>query len=73
MIVTNKIRKDLQTRPRCGQCEELRINGIRCHELGCPAAWLTTILECGWCGQEFVPEERYQRCCSEDCAEAYHG
>jgi hypothetical protein len=23
---------------KCDQCEELMINGIRCHEIGCPNA-----------------------------------
>lgn len=73
MMVTEEVRTELQTRPRCGSCEEIRINGVRCHEPGCPDAWRTTILTCAWCGQEFIPDERGERCCSPDCREAYYG
>jgi|GEM_PF-1893408 len=72
-IVTPELRKELSRRPRCTACQEVRINGIRCHETGCPEAWRTAIWECAWCGTEFIPDERGQRCCSEDCAEAYCG
>ncbi len=24
------------TQPKCDQCEQLRINGVVCHEIGCP-------------------------------------
>ena len=57
----------------CDQCEVLYINGIKTHEIGCPEAWKDYTRECKWCGSEFTPEEKYQDCCCEDCAEAYYG
>lgn len=55
---------------RCDSCEALMINGLYCHEHGCPEAWRTT-RECKWCGQAFEPESRWQVCCDDDCSEAY--
>ena len=57
----------------CKSCEVLRINGIICHEQGCPDAWKDYLHECKWCGQAFKPEEKYQYFCDGECAEAYHG
>lgn len=57
----------------CDQCEVLMINGIKCHETGCPLAWEDELRECVECGQEFKPESRYQHACSEECATAYAG
>jgi hypothetical protein len=56
----------------CQQCEVMYINGIRCHERGCPLAWADQAKLCKWCGQEFRPEERYQVFCDESCAESYN-
>ena len=56
----------------CRSCEVLMINGLYCHESGCPDAWRDNTVECAWCGADFIPEERGQKCCSEDCAEAYY-
>ena len=56
----------------CEQCEMLSINGIACHETGCPLAWKTKT-ECAWCGQTFAPESRGQRCCEHSCEVAYRG
>ena len=51
---------NIHTAPRCNQCQELRINGVRCHEHGCPNArktydhereqWVQyyTCAECGY-------------------------
>jgi len=58
---------------RCEQCEIMMINGIRCHEIGCPLAWRDEIRECPWCGTEFRPEDREQRYCSGSCGYAYNG
>ncbi len=55
----------------CDSCEVLVINGIRCHELGCPEAWRDKTRDCAWCGREFKPVERHQLCCSDECAELY--
>lgn len=61
----------------CQSCLVVAINGVLCHEIGCPDADVDLRTgekrkkECAWCGSEFVPEERGQIACSEDCAEAY--
>jgi len=57
----------------CKSCEVLYINGVKCHETGCPDAWKDYERECLWCGQKFKPEERYQECCSHSCTVAYNG
>lgn len=57
----------------CPSCEALMINGVYCHEQGCPDAWKDETRECKWCGGEFKPEHRHQDCCDDSCAEAYHG
>lgn len=56
----------------CVSCVTVRINGVLCHEHGCPDAWKNTIRECNWCGAEFIPEEKNQFSCSPDCNEAYN-
>ena len=56
----------------CDSCEVVMINGLRCHETGCPEAWRDYGRECKWCGSEFMPEDKHQAFCCEDCAETYH-
>ena len=56
----------------CNACEVLVINGIICHEIGCPDAYKDEVRECDWCGTDFVPEERHTRFCSGECAESYY-
>jgi hypothetical protein len=58
---------------RCDQCQMLSINGVACHETGCPNSrktwdadrgeWLR-LVECSQCGAEFYD------CDSHDCEEA---
>lgn len=57
----------------CKSCEVLYVNGLKCHEIGCPDAWKDYTLECKWCGATFKPEERHQECCSHSCTVAYNG
>jgi len=57
----------------CSSCEVLRINGVVCHESGCPEAWKDEVRECGWCGQNFKPEDRHQECCSHSCEMSFCG
>ena len=57
----------------CESCEVLNINGINCHETGCPDVWKSQDLECKWCGSTFKPEIRNQDCCSVECTQAYWG
>ena len=55
----------------CHSCTLLRINGIVCHETGCPEAWTDEIRKCKWCGSEFKPENCRQQCCDESCRDAF--
>ena len=57
----------------CDQCEVLYINGVKCHEHGCPNAWKDHKRECKWCGQTFVPQYAEQKCCDKSCLHAYLG
>ena len=50
----------------CDSCNVANINGVRCHEHGCPDAWRDYLRECGECGCDYRPEDRYQRLC-ESC------
>jgi len=52
----------------CNQCQALMINGVYCHEIGCPIAWKDYSKECDSCGCDFKPEEKHQTYC-EGCAE----
>jgi len=56
----------------CSSCEVLYINGVKCHETGCPEAWKDYLRSCKWCGEDFKPEEKGQDCCSHSCTVAYH-
>lgn len=58
---------------KCNSCEVLYINGIKCHEQGCPDAWRDEVRECKWCGQKFVPENRFQEFCSLSCFSCFSG
>lgn len=55
----------------CKSCEVLYINGVKCHEHGCPDAWKDKKKKCKWCGGTFTPEDSRQSFCDELCAEAY--
>jgi hypothetical protein len=57
----------------CDGCSPSRINGVFCHEQGCPDAWRDYPRECAWCGCDFLPEDRHQSLCGPDCANSYHG
>ena len=52
------------SRTSCDSCEIAYINGVRCHEHGCPDAWKDYPKVCFECGCNFVPETRYQRTCT---------
>ena len=53
----------------CDGCNPSGINGVLCHEAGCPEAWRDRAVECFECGCDFYPKEPYRRVC-EDCARA---
>jgi hypothetical protein len=57
----------------CYGCNPCMINGVLCHETGCPEAWKDHKVDCPECGQAFYPEERQQAYCSPCCAAAYTG
>jgi hypothetical protein len=75
VVTNNRTTGRLERRHVCHSCELLRINGVVCHETGCPDAWQDAVRKCKWCGQPFTPEHRNQVCCSEgedSCAQSYH-
>ena len=59
----------------CDSCEAAMINGVLCHETGCPDAWKDETRECEWCGKKFKPVERHtgKTCCCVDCWLCYQG
>jgi len=58
---------------RCNSCEILYVNGIRCHETGCPDAWEDEIRTCKWCGNTFKPTQPTQEFCDNSCWCCYVG
>lgn len=49
---------------KCNQCEALVINGVFCHETGCPnqrKKWIndewTEVYTCDYCGYEYPVDE----------------
>lgn len=57
----------------CNSCQMIRINGIVCHETGCPDAWEDEVRECLECGSKFTPETKRDKFCSDECYLAYNG
>ena len=57
----------------CQQCTALRINGVLCHEHGCPDAWKSEVRECKECGAEFTPADNWQEFCTTHCYAMYNG
>jgi hypothetical protein len=52
----------------CNGCNPARINGVLCHEHGCPDAWRDYAAECVHCGCDFYRQDRHQTVCN-DCTE----
>ena len=50
-------------RVRCDQCTILHINGVKCHESGCPVSWRDYDQPCGECGTDFRPATKHQSIC----------
>ena len=48
----------------CDGCSPSSVNGILCHEQGCPDRWRDIPKECTECGAEFYTNSRHQRMCS---------
>ena len=55
----------------CDSCNVISINGMNCHETGCPDSWRDYEGECVECGQSFTPEYKGQKFCSEECNMLY--
>lgn len=53
----------------CDGCAPAFINGILCHETGCPDAWRDNAIECLECGCDFIRSEKTQTLC-DDCTAA---
>ena len=56
---------------KCDSCNAIMINGIFCHEIGCPDAWKDYKKKCKNCGKEFKPKEKFQDCCTKGCYKEY--
>ena len=54
----------------CNQCEVVSINGVNCHEAGCPEAFKVQST-CKCCEGLFVPEFRGDVTCSHSCYVEY--
>lgn len=48
----------------CDQCNVVTINGVLCHETGCPNAWKSERRSCAECGTDFFPFTRFQTVCN---------
>lgn len=57
----------------CESCNVLNIQGVNCHETGCPDAWIGHLRECKNCDNRFIPEERDEIYCCIECCREYHG
>lgn len=53
----------------CDGCKLAVIDGILCHETGCPFSWNDNAAECRECGCDFMLSEKNQTVCDE-CAAA---
>jgi len=59
----------------CASCQALMINGVYCHETGCPDSHLDAngepmAVECKWCGGKFYPDSKGEKYCCAECWEA---
>jgi hypothetical protein len=57
-----------ETSVYCDDCAIAVINGVVCHEHGCPSAWKGKPIKCFECGCAFVPSTKNAVVCV-DCAE----
>jgi len=56
----------------CESCEVVMVNGVCCHEHGCPDSWKRSRRDCKSCGSTFTPESRGQVFCDDMCAGAHN-
>ena len=52
----------------CQSCDAAMINGLFCHEIGCPDAWRDYSIRCRVCGFDFKRPAPYETVC-DDCHE----
>lgn len=55
----------------CSRCNAVSINGVPCHESGCPNERRER--ECKECGGDFIEETRGQEFCEDACYRHYWG
>ena len=55
----------------CDACAVAFINGVLCHERGCPEVWRDEVRTCKWCGSDFIPATATDRFCDQSCYDAY--
>ena len=58
---------------QCRSCSAAVVNGVFCHEHGCPDAWRDKQMPCVECGIPFYQNEPGQYLCSEECTRSYYG
>lgn len=58
---------------QCPSCQVLMIQGVRCHEPGCPDAWRDEVRVCHECGSNFTPTSSRQLECSTECHCSFYG
>jgi len=63
---------------KCDDCDSVTINGIPCHENGCPSDHINLLtgmkheVICNWCDSYFEPDYKRQNCCDDDCYDAFY-
>jgi len=53
----------------CNSCEVININGVNCHERGCPDAYKDEKRNCLWCGAELQENQNF---CDDSCEANYN-
>ena len=57
---------------QCHQCAAAMINGVYCHEIGCPESGKQAFRDCKWCGAKLEgPKKRNRGFCNNDCEKSY--
>ena len=56
----------------CDGCSPSMVNGVLCHERGCPDKWRDYAVQCKWCNTKFYPPWDGQEFCCDCCTECYN-
>lgn len=51
----------------CDGCSPGMVNGVLCHEYGCPDQWRDYTINCRGCDYEFFPQDKHMAICP-NCA-----